>query len=330
MIRTGGQWEESLNSLFGYLYEQTLVKDAPVIDLGMNFGSFALFAASKGANVFALEMQDELITMVDLSSRLSRYSSHLSLYHAALWYEDGLEMSYTPDIGNYGGTGLHPNSNQQIPIQTKRADSILFEHPYFKKYIVPYLKPNRFLQNRWSLNRSKLPATAASLYEGRNIYDIMNLYNDIDLRDGAPTDGSATITTVSSDSATAASRAMVYKAKSVFFLKVDVELVEYEVLLSLDQFILSRAIQHVVFEARYHTFERIFYYLLRIGNFAYCRLFDEEEIGCAFPYIGEHCYFMNLLQAREYFELNKKRMLTNKMPRGYYVDIHCSLDASSY
>ena len=44
-----------------------------VLDVGLNFGAFALFTASLKCEVWAFEMQPHIFTAVDMAMRLSGY-----------------------------------------------------------------------------------------------------------------------------------------------------------------------------------------------------------------------------------------------------------------
>ena len=53
-----------------------------VLDVGLNFGAFALFTASLKCEVWAFEMQPHIFTLVDIAMRLSGYRySLLSFKH---------------------------------------------------------------------------------------------------------------------------------------------------------------------------------------------------------------------------------------------------------
>lgn len=134
MIESGGNWEANLNSLFRHYWLKQYNKKGAVdvvIDAGMNLGCFTLFAASQGAKVFSFEMQGDLVSLAQLSIRVSGYSHHVFVYHAAIWNETGLTLSYAPVIGNFGGTSVHHNTEGQYTVQSIRLDKVISPDPIF-------------------------------------------------------------------------------------------------------------------------------------------------------------------------------------------------------
>jgi FkbM family methyltransferase len=108
------------------------------VDLGTNVGSFTMEAARRHLRVFAFEMQPLLYTALDLSLRASGYTSHVTLFHAALWDEDGVEVTFSSIDGNSGGTSIVPDVQQQnlkgkkleeTKMRTSRFDT-LFKETY--------------------------------------------------------------------------------------------------------------------------------------------------------------------------------------------------------
>jgi FkbM family methyltransferase len=112
------------------------------VDLGTNVGSFTMEAARRHLRVFAFEMQPLLYTALDLSLRASGYSSHVTLFNAALWDEDGVEVTFSRIDGNSGGTSVVPDVQQQekgkkleeTKMRTSRFDTLFKEtHIYALK-----------------------------------------------------------------------------------------------------------------------------------------------------------------------------------------------------
>jgi hypothetical protein len=121
-----GTWEAPLNELFKDLWSKSNDhKNHIVMDVGVNFGCFFMFACSLGAQVYGFEMQPKLATAVEIGIRMSGYKSHAHLQNAALWY--GVkEMSFSPDgYGNLGATSLRSGSNFDIKVHTARIDSLM-------------------------------------------------------------------------------------------------------------------------------------------------------------------------------------------------------------
>ena len=110
MLNTGGIWESSLNALFDAVVSESKVepKNIAVLDVGANVGAFSLYVASQGYRLYSFEMQEMVYTLLEMSRRVNNYHS-MKLFHAALWNETGKEISFTPAIGNFGGTSvIHP------------------------------------------------------------------------------------------------------------------------------------------------------------------------------------------------------------------------------
>ena len=128
MLNSGGVWESSLNSLFETLASEANVrpedKEVAVLDVGANVGAFSLYVASLGYRLYAFEMQEMVYTLLETSRRVNNYHS-MKLFHAALWNETGKEITFTPVIGNFGGTSvIHPGEGT-YKMTTKRLAELL-------------------------------------------------------------------------------------------------------------------------------------------------------------------------------------------------------------
>lgn len=122
MLGSKGGWEPELTRLFDELVAQNSdALDMPILDFGANFGAFSLHAASKGFQVWAFEMQPVVFTILELSRRVNSYH-RMHLFHAALWNESGVGVTFTPELGNFGGTSLIHQGQGQITMTTERAD----------------------------------------------------------------------------------------------------------------------------------------------------------------------------------------------------------------
>ena len=125
-------WEPCLNQLFRYLWiSEGVLLNLPVIDVGVNFGSFLLYAASLGCRLYGFEMQPYLHTLVDMSLRINGYRGHVSLFNTAVWDENDIELSYTPYPTNYGATVARQDSSGQFKIMSKRIDELFTEEKIF-------------------------------------------------------------------------------------------------------------------------------------------------------------------------------------------------------
>ena len=128
MLNSGGIWESSLNTLFDTLASEANVKpedkEVLVLDVGANVGAFSLYVASLGYRLYAFEMQEMVYTLLETSRRVNNDHS-MKLFHAALWNETGKEISFTPTIGNLGGTSvIHPGEGTHKMV-TKRLAELL-------------------------------------------------------------------------------------------------------------------------------------------------------------------------------------------------------------
>ena len=135
MLHSGGIWESSLNSLFETLAFESGVKpqdeNGTVIDVGANVGAFSLFVASMGYRLYAFEMQEMVYTLLEMSRRVNNYHS-MKLFHVALWNETGKEVTFTPEIGNFGGTSvIHPGEGTYKMTTKRLAELLPPNHKFF-------------------------------------------------------------------------------------------------------------------------------------------------------------------------------------------------------
>ena len=96
MLLNGGYWEEQLLIMFQDLWTRNEKMEGLVFDLGMNFGSFTLFAASLGCQVYGFEMQSVIYTIVDMSVRLSGYQDRVHLYNLAVTDKTNETVKFSP------------------------------------------------------------------------------------------------------------------------------------------------------------------------------------------------------------------------------------------
>lgn len=130
MLRDGGVWEGGLNKLFSTLVAEAKVspndRNVAVLDVGANIGAFSLYVASLGYRLYSFEMQEMVYTLLELSRRVNNYA-HMHTFHCALWNESGVEISFTPVIGNFGGTSMLHSGVGSVRMTSVRLDS-LFTH----------------------------------------------------------------------------------------------------------------------------------------------------------------------------------------------------------
>ena len=134
MLNNGGIWESSLNALFDAVVSEAKVKpedkNVAVVDVGANVGAFSLYVASLGFRLYSFEMQEKIYTLLETSRRVNNYHS-MKLFHAALWNETGKEITFTPVIGNFGGTSIiHPGEGTS-KMTTTRLIELLPRRDFF-------------------------------------------------------------------------------------------------------------------------------------------------------------------------------------------------------
>jgi FkbM family methyltransferase len=110
--------------------------------------------------------------------------------------------------------------------------------------------------------------------------------------------------------------------KKIFFLKLDVEESEKQVMEGMSTLLVSKSIRHFVFEAKLSTFEFIGRQVYDAG-YKFCRLFDEKKDNCVWPNLDKSCYFYNYEDFVRFFTTNSKRFEKGRMSHGNYVDVHC-------
>ena len=131
LLNSVGGWEPGLNSGFTRLLDADRgARALPVLDVGANFGAFSLYVASLGLNVWAFEMQPRVHTLLELSRRVNEFH-RMRLFHAALWNESGVEVTFTPQEKNLGGTTLIRESRGTVTMKTRRLDEIFTGHEVF-------------------------------------------------------------------------------------------------------------------------------------------------------------------------------------------------------
>lgn len=101
MLENGGQWEEPLNLLYGSLVDAKRIELGRsfvpnVIDVGVNFGAFTLFAASLNSRVWGFEMQSFCLYCVNMGLNANDYKSIVHLYNYAVWDKSGLTVTFDP------------------------------------------------------------------------------------------------------------------------------------------------------------------------------------------------------------------------------------------
>jgi FkbM family methyltransferase len=108
--QTGGMWEKPLNMLYKDLVLKERIAQPDfiplVIDVGVNMGAFTLFAASMHSKVYGYDIQSLLLKLVHMGVAANDYSQLVILHDTAVWDQAGLNFTFSPVPGNYGGTSI--------------------------------------------------------------------------------------------------------------------------------------------------------------------------------------------------------------------------------
>jgi len=139
MLETGGFFDEFVHYIFDWHYAQSksdnYVNDTPidcsVLDVGMNFGSFALYAASKNCEVYGFEIQSSIVFGVALAVRLNNFEQRLHMIRKAASNVSGVpvKLGVISDT-NIGSTPVvYDNTNAtDETVLTVRVDDVV-EYP---------------------------------------------------------------------------------------------------------------------------------------------------------------------------------------------------------
>lgn len=129
---SSSSWEQSLNFMFRHLWlTEGSGLNLPVLDVGVNYGSFLLFAASLGCRLYGFEMQSYLFALVEMSLRINGYRNHVNIFNTAVWEESGLEFSFTPVFMNYGATSVQEKNTGEFKVMSRRIDELFTEEKIF-------------------------------------------------------------------------------------------------------------------------------------------------------------------------------------------------------
>ncbi|KAK4537705.1 hypothetical protein CDCA_CDCA13G3730 [Cyanidium caldarium] len=137
MLRSGGFWDEPyLHAIFDVARRWTPHdhgRSKIVLDVGMNFGTFALYTAALGYQVHAFEMQPNVAAIVQLALRMNgRIGERVTIHHVAVSDELNGNVSFYDSTGNLGMAGALPvNDAYAIPgvaVPAMRMDAVLRLH----------------------------------------------------------------------------------------------------------------------------------------------------------------------------------------------------------
>ncbi|KAF6000775.1 hypothetical protein F1559_003416 [Cyanidiococcus yangmingshanensis] len=135
MMLTGGFWDrEFVHDIFSLarrLSPPGRGYGKIVMDVGMNYGSFSLFAAALGYRVHAFEMQPDVAATVTMSARLNGdLAQRLRIHQFAIDDKPGAPVNYVRYEGNIGMAHVvspddHGDGVQKVAVKTIRLDSLL-------------------------------------------------------------------------------------------------------------------------------------------------------------------------------------------------------------
>ena len=91
-------------------------------DVGANHGTFALYAASLGCSVIAVEPNREMVKRIELSLRLNELKGNVQVLNNAVYNSDGEQSKLTNIFGD-GGVAYAVIGEGDV--RTIRIDSIL-------------------------------------------------------------------------------------------------------------------------------------------------------------------------------------------------------------
>ncbi|KAK4531862.1 hypothetical protein CCYA_CCYA09G2719 [Cyanidiococcus yangmingshanensis] len=110
MRANGGLFDAHIHRLFDRLMREPGVLERCqqgselVIDAGMNFGSFALYAANRGCRVLGFEMQPSVAAAVLLAAHLNGFARQLQVVPHPVWNQSDEVLVFYPRRDNVGGT----------------------------------------------------------------------------------------------------------------------------------------------------------------------------------------------------------------------------------
>jgi FkbM family methyltransferase len=130
--KSGGYHPELKALLETLLQEEPDGMEMTVLDVGANLGSFSLHAASLNVRTRAFEMQPELAMLLELGKRVNGFVK-LHVHNVALWDVAGVNVSFTPRIGNLGGTALKLSADGSHALTTSRLSDLFNGAVFFLK-----------------------------------------------------------------------------------------------------------------------------------------------------------------------------------------------------
>jgi FkbM family methyltransferase len=135
MVRSGGFWDRAfvhdIFSLARRLSPPDRSYGKIVMDVGMNYGSFSLFASALGYRVHAFEMQPDVAATVVMSARLNGdMAQRLHVHQFAIDEKAGTSVSYTRYEMNIGMSHMVSANDQDeyvqnVTVKTIRLDMLL-------------------------------------------------------------------------------------------------------------------------------------------------------------------------------------------------------------
>jgi FkbM family methyltransferase len=129
MLSNGGFWDrEFVHNVFTLvrrLSKPTAGRGKIVMDVGMNYGSFALFAAALGHRVHSFEMQPDVAATVALSARLNTaIAQRLTIHQYAIDEKPSKDVHYARYEGNIGMAHIKSADDSEDTVQSISVESI--------------------------------------------------------------------------------------------------------------------------------------------------------------------------------------------------------------
>jgi len=135
MLQTGGFYDRFAHDIFDWHYAQSkknghisdTTVDCLVLDVGMNFGSFALYAASRNCEVYGFETQSSVMFGVALAARLNNFEQHVHMIRKAASNVSGVPVKFGFRSKNVGGLPVvyDSASDTDETVLTVRVDDVV-------------------------------------------------------------------------------------------------------------------------------------------------------------------------------------------------------------
>lgn len=96
-----------------------------IFDVGANIGDFAIYAASFGAKVFAVEPEPRNVARLEENIKLNNFEDKVKIIPCALFYKDQ-QVGFSVSHSSPGGHAINSGENE-VKVQAKTFNTILRE-----------------------------------------------------------------------------------------------------------------------------------------------------------------------------------------------------------